>query len=102
MSRLLFSVPKHLLSSYGGSRGTSVFLRREIFGNKLERVGKCPKKKKKERRRKGTGGEQIHRYEKSAADLWDSGLRTAVELVIKAEPRAHSLRAPTQEPPVKS
>lgn len=98
MSRLLFSVPKHLLSSCGGSRGTSVFLRREIFGNKLKRVGKCQKKE----RRKGTGEEQIHRYEKSAADLWDSGLRTAVELVIKAEPRAHSLRAPTQEPPVKS
>lgn len=50
---------------------------------------------KRERRRKGTGGEQMHRYEKSAADLWDSGLRTAVELVIKAEPRAHSLRAPS-------
>lgn len=57
---------------------------------------------KKKERRKGTGEEQMHRYEKSAADLWDSGLRTAVELVIKAEPRAHSLRAPTQEPPVKS
>lgn len=59
-------------------------------------------KKKKKERRKGTGEEQMHRYEKSAADLWDSNLRTAVELVIKAEPRAHSLRAPTQEPPVKS
>lgn len=57
---------------------------------------------KKKERRKGTGEEQMHRYEKSAADLWDSGLRTAVELVLKAEPRAHSLRAPTQEPPVKS
>lgn len=44
----------------------------------------------------------MHRYEKSAEDLWDSGLHTVVELVIKAEPRAHSLRAPTQEPLVKS
>ena len=40
---------------------------------------------KRERRRKGTGGEQVHRYEKSSADLWDGGLRTAVELVTKAE-----------------
>lgn len=81
MSGLFFSVPKHLLSSYllfstmVRVLGIQSYVeyRRRILGNKLENCDKCQERN----RRKGTGGDQKHRYEESAADLLYGGLHMA-------------------------
>lgn len=88
MSWLLFSVPEHLLSSCAVfSAMAGVVGLQSSLGGKYSAISwKKLVSTEKDRRRKGTGGEQMHRYEKSAADLWDSGLRTAEEFVTKEEP----------------
>lgn len=75
------NVPRHLLSSYlvlstrlrvMGIQ-SYVECRRRILGNELENCHKCQERN----RRKGTGGDQKHRYEESAADLLHGGLHMA-------------------------